>query len=157
MRHISRAIFMIAAFAAFSAARADPGEGGSYAQTQDPVLAQVVEASRAKDWPRAAEILRGALAKSPDNADYHNLYAFALRKGPDPDMKLVFQHYREALRVDPKHRGAHEYIGEAYLMVDDLAKALEHLEVLDRLCFFPCDEYSDLKKAIAEYQKRAPR
>jgi tetratricopeptide (TPR) repeat protein len=152
MNSIARSIFMIVAFAALSLARADPGEGGSYAQTKDPVLAQVVEASRAKDWPRAAGILREALAKSPANADYHNLYAFSLRKGPNPDMKLVFKHYEEALRIDPKHRGAHEYVGEAYLMVGDLAKAREHLKVLDRLCFFPCAEYSDLKKAIAEHE-----
>lgn len=157
MRRIARVIFMIAAFAAFSSARADPGEGGSYAAPKDPVIAQVVEASRAKDWPRAAGILREALTQSPGNADYHNLYAFSLRKGPNPDMKLVFKHYEEALRIDPKHRGAHEYVGEAYLMVGDLAKAREHLQVLDRLCFFPCAEYSDLKKAIAEYEQRARR
>lgn len=69
MSRIARAIFMIAAFAAFSSVRADPGDGGSYAETRDPVLVQV----------------------------------------------------------------------------------------LDRLCFFPCDEYSDLKKAIAEYELRTRR
>jgi len=55
-------------------------------------------------------------------------------------MSLVFKHYNEALRIDPEHRGAHEYLGEAYLMVGNLAKAKEHLAVLDKLCFFPCDE-----------------
>ncbi len=69
-------------------------------------------------------------------------------------MSLVFKHYNEALRIDPDHRGAHEYLGEAYLMVGNLAKAKEHLSVLDKLCFFPCDEYSDLKKAIADYERK---
>jgi hypothetical protein len=69
-------------------------------------------------------------------------------------MNLVFKHYNEALRIDPKHRGAHEYIGEAYLMVGNVAKAKEHLGALDKLCFFPCAEYTDLKKAIAEYEKK---
>jgi len=64
-------------------------------------------------------------------------------------MSLVFKHYNEALRIDPDHRGAHEYLGEAYLMVGNVAKAKEHLSVLDKLCFFPCDEFTDLKKAIA--------
>jgi tetratricopeptide (TPR) repeat protein len=98
--------------------------------------------------------LQAALAENPGSADYHNLYAYSIRKGPSPDMGLVFKHYHEALRLDPKHRGAHEYIGEAYLMIGNLAKAKEHLDALDRLCFFPCDEYTDLKKAIAEHERR---
>ncbi|MDI1272273.1 hypothetical protein [Polaromonas sp.] len=72
-------------------------------------------------------------------------------------MALVFKHYGEALRLNPKHRGAHEYVGEAYLMVGDLAKAKQHLAALDKLCFMPCEEYTDLKKAIAAYEaKRKP-
>ena len=57
--------------------------------------------------------------------------------------------------LDPKHRGAHENIGEAYLQLNDLASAKEHLATLDKLCFFPCSEYSGLKKAIQEYEKKA--
>jgi DNA-binding SARP family transcriptional activator len=80
------------------------------------------------------------------------LYAYSTRKGANPDMTLVFKHYEEALRIDPKHRDAHEYIGEAYLMVNQPAKAKEHLAVLDKLCFLPCEEYTDLKKAVAQYE-----
>jgi DNA-binding SARP family transcriptional activator len=69
----------------------------------------------------------------------------------------VFKHYNEALRIDPKHRNAHEYIGEAYLMVNNPAKAKEHLAALDRLCFFSCEEFTDLKKAIAAYEARPKR
>ena len=68
-------------------------------------------------------------------------------------MTTVFFHYQQALRIDPQHRGAHEYMGEAYLMVDNPAKAKEHLAALDKLCFFPCEEFSDLKKAIAAYER----
>jgi tetratricopeptide (TPR) repeat protein len=121
---------------------------------RDPVLEQVAAAREKNDWIAAQATLRQALARNPDNADYHNLYAYSIRKGPNPDMSLVFKHYNEALRIDPDHRGAHEYLGEAYLMVGNLAKAKEHLSVLDKLCFFPCDEYSDLKKAIADYERK---
>jgi len=121
---------------------------------RDPVLEQVAAARAKNDWAEAQATLRQALARNPDNADYHNLYAYSIRKGPNPDMSLVFKHYNEALRIDPDHRGAHEYLGEAYLMVGNLAKAKEHLSVLDKLCFFPCDEYSDLKKAIADYERK---
>ena len=69
-------------------------------------------------------------------------------------MSLVFKHYNEALRLDPRHRGAHEYLGEAYLMVGNLPKAKEHLSALDKLCFFPCSEFAELKKAVAEYEAK---
>lgn len=59
----------------------------------------------------------------------------------------------DPLAIDPKHRGAHEYIGEAYLMLGNVAKAREHLARLDRLCTFSCSEYRDLKKAIETYEK----
>jgi len=102
----------------------------------------------ASDWKGAADILEKALARDPGNADYHNLLAYAIRKGPNPDMDRVFKHYGEALRINPKHRGAHEYIGEAYLMVGNVGKAKEHLAALDKLCFLPCGEFRDLKRAI---------
>jgi DNA-binding SARP family transcriptional activator len=77
-----------------------------------------------------------------------------VRNGPNPNMDVVFKHYTEALRLDPRHRGAHEYIGEAYLMVGNLAKAREHLAALDKLCFFTCAEYRDLKRAIQRYESQ---
>ena len=124
---------------------------------KDPVMEKVSAATSRQDWAGAAGVLKQALAADPGNADYHNLYAYSLRKGANPDMSLVFKHYNEALRLDPKHKGAHEYIGEAYLMVGNVAKAKEHLGQLDRLCFFSCAEYTDLKKAIAEYEKTGKR
>jgi hypothetical protein len=45
----------------------------------------------------------------------------------------VFQHYGEALRIDPKHCRAYQYIGEGYLIFNNLANAKEHLAALDRL------------------------
>ena len=124
------------------------------AETKDPVLEKAAEATKRQDWASAASILQSAISSNPSNANYHNLYAYSIRKGANPDMNLVFKHYNEALRLDPKHRGAHEYIGEAYLMVGNVAKAKEHLGALDKLCFFPCAEYNDLKRAIADYEKK---
>jgi len=123
----------------------------------DPVLQQAREATSRQDFAAAAALLRDALAKTPANPDYHNLYAYAVRKGPQPNMDLVFKHYNEALRLAPKHRGAHEYIGEAYLMVGNVHKAREHLTQLDRICFFGCEEYSSLKQAIREYEAKRQR
>jgi len=69
-------------------------------------------------------------------------------------MELAFKHYGRALQLNPRHRGAHEYLGEAYLMLGNVAKAKEHLAALDRLCFFGCAEYTMLKKAVADYEAK---
>ena len=123
-------------------------------EPKDASLEQARAAIGRQDWPGAQKILREAVARSPQSADYHNLYAYAIRKGPNPAMDLVFRHYNEALRLDPKHRGAHEYIGEAYLMSGNVAKAKEHLVQLDRLCTFGCEEYTKLKKEVAAYEQQ---
>jgi Flp pilus assembly protein TadD len=120
----------------------------------DPDLATARARIAAKDWAGAADVMQKAIVRNPRNADYHNLLAYAVRNGANPNMDLVFKHYEEALRLDPKHRGAHEYIGEAYLLAGNLAKAKEHLATLNKLCFFSCEEYRDLKKAIERYESQ---
>jgi len=147
----STIVTLLCASAGAFAAGGDSGPSWSAAPA-DPAIARAQQAIAAKDWAQAAAVMRAAAARQPGNADYHNLYAYALRKGPHPDMKLVFREYEEALRIDPQHRNAHEYIGEAYLQVGNLAKAKQHLAALDRLCFLPCDQYSDLKRAVREYE-----
>jgi len=153
MKPLHRSL-IIALIALPGAALAADSSPPMRAAPRDPVLEQVAAATAKNDWSEAQAALRQALARNPDNADYHNLYGYSIRKGANPDMSLVFKHYNEALRIDPDHRGAHEYLGEAYLMVGNVAKAKEHLAVLDKLCFFPCDEYTDLKKAIADYERK---
>lgn len=154
MKCYLRSIVLIAVLAsgpAFPAA--DPGPGSASAPP-DPVLEKAKPALERNDWAAAAAALRDGIARDASVAEYHNLYAFALRSGANPPMDLVFKHYNEALRIDPKHRGAHEYLGEAYLMVGNLAKAKEHLGILDGLCTFGCEEYTKLKNAIAAHEAR---
>ena len=155
MQAALRHVFIIAFFVATSAQSAggdEPRERGG--APQDPLIEKAQRANEEKDWARSQTIMRDALLKDARNADYHNLYAYAIRMGDKPNLDVVFKHYNEALRIEPKHRGAHEYIGEAYLMVGNVAKAKEHLTALDQICFFGCDEYSKLKKAVAEFEAK---
>lgn len=119
----------------------------------DPNYAAGKQALDAKNWKAAAEAFGKAVATEPGNANAHNFLAYSYRKSGNLD--LAFKHYNEALRLDPNHRAAHEYIGEAYLMAGNLAKAEEHLKMLDRLCFFPCEEFTDLKQAIAGHKQKS--
>ncbi len=133
------------------------GGGGADPKVEkpvDPVIEQTQAAIARQDWKQAQQIARDAVTKNPGNADYHNLYAYSIRKGENPDMEEVFRHYNEALRIDPEHRNAHEYLGEAYLMTGNLDKAKDHLKVLDKLCFFPCEQHTMLKRAVADYETR---
>ena len=119
---------------------------------KDVQLEQARAAIDRQDWTGAQAILRQAVAREPGSAELHNLYAYSMRKGPQPALDLVFRHYNEALRIDPQHRGAHEYIGEAYLMTGNVAKAKEHLAQLDILCRAGCAEQVKLKKEITTFE-----
>jgi Flp pilus assembly protein TadD len=121
--------------------------------TADP-LDQARGAIARQDWTGAQALLRDAVARNPNNADAHNLYAYSLRKGPQPAMDLVFRHYNEALRLDPQHRAAREYLGEAYLMTGNVAKAKELLAELDRLCKAGCAEQAELKRAVSTFERQ---
>ena len=88
----------------------------------------------------------------PASADWNNLMGYSLRKAdPAANAEAAEKFYDAALRIEPRHRGALEYSGELYLMTGNLAKAEERLATLDKACFLPCEEYSDLKKAVARY------
>ena len=80
------------------------------------------------------------------NADAHNWLGFAYRNAGD--LKRAFAEYEEALRLDPQHKGAHEYVGEAYVIAKEIPKAEEHLAALEKLCGRSCPEYKDLDETI---------
>jgi Flp pilus assembly protein TadD len=108
------------------------------------------DAVKSKNWDQAVYHLNIAATAEPTNADAQNLLGYAYRNQRKFD--LAFKHYSEALRLNPQHRGAHEYIGEAYVLIGDKAKAQQHLAALDRICGKGCEEYQDLAKAIAQAQ-----
>ncbi len=109
-----------------------------------------VKAVKAENWPEAISRLESAAKKHPRSADVHNLLGYANRQ--NGHLERAFTHYQRALDLDPEHRGAHEYIGEAWLMRGDAAKARSHLNELARICRSGCEEFRDLAKAITEFE-----
>ena len=135
-------------------AGADGGGGGQGAdptKPADPQYTAAVKAIKASEYAKAIPLLEGVVSRDGKNADAYNWLAYATRK--NGDAKAAIPIYEKALAIDPKHLGAHEYIGEAYLVLDDLAHAKEHLKRLDKLCLFSCEQYRDLKKAVEAYEK----
>jgi len=109
----------------------------------------------AGEWNRAITALKLAALRDPQNADIQNFVGYAYRRLRQ--LEPAFVHYRQAVALNPRHRSAHEHLGEAYLVKGDLAKAEEHLAALEDICLIPCVEYGDLQVAIAVYKKLATR
>jgi tetratricopeptide (TPR) repeat protein len=132
------------------------GGGGDPAATpkrEDPDYTAGVKAIEAKQYAKAIPLLESSVKRAPNDADAWNWLAYATRRNGDPAKAIPL--YEKALALDPKHLGAHEYIGEAYLELNNLPKAKEHLAQLDRLCILSCEQYRDLKNAIQTYEKKA--
>jgi Flp pilus assembly protein TadD len=147
------ASLLYATIAAFPpAATADPDEADPDLATRDEDYAAGKRAVANKDWAEAVRLFKRAEMRHPDHADLHNSLGFSYRNLKQYD--LAFKHYKRAIELDPRHRGAHEYIGEAYLMTGDLAGAEKHLAALKSICLLPCEELNDLERAVAEYRSR---
>ncbi len=131
------------------------GGAGSEAAQQDPDFQAGMAAVKANDWPTVVARLQKSVERDPKNADAWNELGHAYRKLGDMDNS--FRHYERALQIDPNHRNAREYLGEAYLQVGNLPLAEEQLKALDKACFLPCEQYTDLKEQIARYRREHPQ
>ena len=131
---------------------APTGDGDDQALLADADYAAGRAAIKAGDDTRALGSFQAALKRFPDAADLHNELGFTHRRLRQ--MNEAFKHYGRALDLNPQHRGAHEYIGEAYLIVGDVDRARFHLAALKSICLLPCEELKDLEKAIAEHLAR---
>ena len=147
-----RAILFAAVAVVVPIAAADPTEADPDLATRDDDYAAGKQAVEKKDWAEAARLFKRAEMRHPENADLQNILGFTYRNLKQ--YELAFQHYRNALALDPRHRGAHEYIGETYLLTGDMAGAQKHLAALREICLLPCEELTDLERAIADYKGR---
>jgi Flp pilus assembly protein TadD len=156
MKNLTACILIATATLAASAFAADmPSAPEPVKTTAAQYLSNARAAIKSKDWTRALSELNAAVRDEPGNADIHNLLGYSYRKQSAANLPKAFEHYNMALKIDPKHKGAHEYIGEAYLMDGKPAEAEKHLAELERICGNrACEEYGDLAKSIAEYKAK---
>jgi Flp pilus assembly protein TadD len=103
-----------------------------------------------QQWTAAIEELKRV--NDPASADWNNLMGYSHRKSKTPDLAAAERYYNEALRIDPRHRGALEYSGELYLMKGDLGRAEQRLQALATACPKSCEELDDLKAAVNRYR-----
>ena len=108
-----------------------------------------------KKYDKSLKLLK-KLTKREDlgtrRADIYNLLGFSYRKLENPELDKSFAAYMMALEIDPEHAGAHEYLGELYLMRDQKNQAMRMLSKLENLVGKNAEEYKDLLQAIENYK-----
>lgn len=109
-------------------------------------MSLIEENIKDKQYQTAIDELNKIVESGKANADTYNLLGFTHRKLKYYDLAEAF--YSQALSLNPKHKGALEYLGELYVETDRMDKANEMLGRLDEACFFYCKEYSALKEII---------
>lgn len=119
--------------------------------TVPALVAEGRTAIAAKKWADAIAALKKAEALDPKNADVQNLLGFSSRG--NGDYKSALAHYGAALKINPKHVGALEYQGVAYVLLGQTSKARANLASLQKICGTTCAQYKDLAAAL----KAAPK
>ena len=134
-------VLMHSTFASLAADTTSPAP----VPVENKELKKARESISKKDWIAAVTVLEPYTKNTANDADGFNLLGYSYRNLKRYNESLVA--YKKALEIDPKHRGAHEYIGIAYIQMSQLANAKVHLDALDKICTLSCEEYRDLKKA----------
>lgn len=154
-RHAARALACLVLFS-WLVATAEP-RPEPYAAGADH-FSDSREAIRAARWSQALEALQRLAREMPQmtqDAEYHNLTGYVLRRQSPANLERSIEHYLTALRLDPAHVQAREYLGQAYLQQgrEDLAR--DQLRVIEDLCRGrTCEEWRDLDRALEAYRAR---
>lgn len=102
--------------------------------------------AKAKRYDEAIEVLD--LMKDPNTAQALNYRGYATRHMGRLDEGIQF--YLRSVKLDPRYAQVREYLGEAYVIKGQMAKAKEQLRIIKTICgSAECEEYEDLEKAIA--------
>ena len=136
---------------AFDSAGTYGSPSGAAAGDSAP-MAKARAAIAAKDWSGAIAILYKLSQSDPKSADVENLLGYSYRMLGQYSQALAY--YDRALALDPMHKGALEYEGEAYLETNQLAKAEHNLATLQRACAQGCEELADLQGAVDRYKSK---
>jgi len=131
------------------------------APSGDADYAAAIRAREAGDWKGSIEALKRVVARRPWHDNAHALLGNGYRRVGEYELALA--HYHRAIELNPRHRQALEYLGQAYLQMHWPEKAAETLEKLGAVCAQVrltfsdgdfsdgCVEYRLLRAAMAHY------
>ena len=145
------AALALASLSATSAGAASWGAAsGSVSADRDYVAA--VERLRAEDYPTAIALFEKLAERLPGNAEVFNYLGYTYRKvGRDT---AALGAYQRALFLAPGDRRVRAELGALYLKQGEVAKAEAQLAEIDKLCFFSCREFRELKAQIDDFENQ---
>ncbi|NBN88316.1 MAG: tetratricopeptide repeat protein [Proteobacteria bacterium] len=149
IKTIFLSFLLIFSFNTLNVSAADSGPPPQVIQKTNPSYAEAKTLVKSKKFDQAVVMLEELLkdSKNSNNPDILNDYAYSLRNLKQYDKAEKF--YLAALKINPKHIGANEYLGELYLQTKRPDEAKKRLEVL-KAC--NCEEYKELKEKIEKYK-----
>jgi Flp pilus assembly protein TadD len=147
-------IFLLAALFSFASLNSTVMAAGSDDDPVDsnPDYTAGKNAALAGKYKLAITSLQRALNNDAKNVDALNFLGYSYRKMGNFENSL--SNYQKALAINPEHQGALEYLGELYLQTGNLKAARQQLEILEAVCLTGCDEYDQLKEAIATFETK---
>ena len=102
------------------------------------------------EYKKAKNNLLVIIKKDEGDAEAYNLLGYTERQLQNYISAIKF--YKKALTINNDFIGAHHYIAMAYLELDDIEKAKYHLNQLDLICLFGCEDYFEIKNKIEFYE-----
>ncbi|GHD68375.1 tetratricopeptide repeat protein [Jeongeupia chitinilytica] len=151
-RFLMIATTLVLTTAAWASGGGSPPAARSNSNDTPKAIAEARQYIDQQQWDQALQILDAARQRDPRNADLWNWTGYCERKRGN--LQQAFAAYDEALRLNPRHLGAHEYLGEAWLQAGQPEKAQTQLDQLKTLCG-TCEEERDLASAIDTYRAKA--
>jgi len=100
-------------------------------------------------YAEALDVLN--LLKNPNTPEALNYRGYATRKLGRIDEGIGY--YQRSVALDPHYAQVREYLGEAYVLKGNLARAEVQLRAIKTICGTDCPQYQHLAMAI---ENRAP-
>lgn len=146
-RAILIALVLVAAPAlAVSVAAMAPEPSDQPSKVEDADLERAIALVWAEEYAEAEPLLQAALKRNPKDPDAWNYLGFVTRKLGN--FEAARGYYFNALRLDPRHLKAMEYLGELYLQTGEPDLARDLLARITTLCRNECEERDQLAAAI---------
>ena len=101
-------------------------------------------------YEEAKQNLLIIIKNNKQDAEVYNLLGYTERQLQN--YIIAIKYYKIALSINEDYTGAHHYIAMAYLELDDIDNAKYHLNQLDLICLFGCEDFFEVKNKIEFYE-----
>lgn len=114
---------------------------------------------RRREYGQAMQLLRSAIGKNPDDADYHALHAWILHlmnpAAPAPFDEML-RSLDRALKVNPRHERAHYYKGMVLKRLNRNGEAMRHFRAASEINPHNVDAAREVRLAVMRRESKPP-